>query len=106
LRDLDFGGDAFFVGTTLAFAGLLFERVVEVPLDLAFGEAAFFVDSTSAFAPSFFVLLEEVDLVLAETAFLLAAICDLKSFTADSALSSFLRVFDSCAFSFFFFIFS
>jgi hypothetical protein len=108
LRDLGFGGAAFFLGRDSDFALLFFVRVAEVLLDLGFAGAAFFVDSTSAFGPSFFALLAELlrDAGLAEPALSPAAIWDLSFLTVDSALSSFLRVFDSCAFSFFFFIFA
>jgi len=102
-----FGEAAFGVGLDSGFASLVL-RLNEVLLDLGFTGVAPFVDATASLAPSLFVLLKEalVVLGLAETDFLPAAICDVKSLTAASALSSFLRVFDSFAFSFFFFIFS
>ena len=104
---LGFAESAFLTDGT---AALVFVFVVldGVLFDLGLGESASLADTTAGFAPPFFELLDDalLDLGLAESVFLLSAISDLNFFTSDSAFTSFFLVFDSFAFSFFFFIYS
>jgi len=89
---LGFADTAALADTTFAVG------LEEARLERGFDGAAFFFDDAGS------VVFELLDLSSAAAAFLLAAIWDLNSFTAVSAFSSFFLVFDSCAFSFFFFI--